>query len=483
MRSSAFCATPSNVSCIADEFLARASESLAQACHAKVSADGSFADFEAELYACANEAVRRQIEARLKQIEEAHGDEIIVDSKRFRRHQPGTVEYHTLVGQVRVERWTYREIGVRNGATIVPLDLAAGLIHRSTPALAYSIAHGYAAGPTRHYEAELKAAHRVLPPHATVERLAHRIGGCAARDVVTIEAEVRTGEELPASAHAIAVSFDRTSVAMAEERPPTAPPNTPRKPRKKPYQRRPPDPFDVNWRMIYVGTVSIVDNNGDVIATRKYHATPEEETDEIMTRMMADVLHCREAKLLPVVVVQDGAPEMWNVVRPALRRVGVKKWTEVIDRFHANEHLAAALELIEPEGDARRRRLTKWQQQLDRTDRAIYRIAKWLESKWYRMPRNNHKSSALGGHVSYLSGYAQQMNYAAYRRAGLPIGSGPVEGACKSLVAARAKRSGQRWKQDGLTAALTLRSLEQSERLGAFWRLFSKQFSADICAA
>jgi hypothetical protein len=149
MQSSAFCATASNVSCIADEFLARASESLGQACRAKLGTEGSFADFEAVLYECANETVRRQIEARLKQIEEAHTDQVIVDGKRFRRHQPGAVEYHTLVGQVRVERWTYREIGVRNGPTIVPLDLAAGLIHRSTPALAYSIAHGFAAGPTR----------------------------------------------------------------------------------------------------------------------------------------------------------------------------------------------------------------------------------------------------------------------------------------------------------------------------------------------
>jgi hypothetical protein len=483
MRSSSLSKATSNVSSLADEFVARASDYLAHACYALAGENAGFADFEAQLYACANEAVRQQLQRRLEQIANEHGDRVVVDGKRYQRHHDGDVEYHTLVGEVRVRRATYREVGVRNGPTIVPLELSAGMIHRASPALAYSIAHGYGAGPIRHYEAQLQAAHRSLPPHATVERLARRIGGSAARDVVRIEADVRRDEQIPSGAHAIAVSLDRTSVAMAEERPPTAAPNSPRRVRRKPLQRRPPHPFDVNWRMIYVGTVSIVDENGEVLTTRKYHATPEEETDEIMARMMADVVHCRAEKPLRVVVVQDGAPEMWNVMRPALRRVGVERWTEIIDRFHAKEHIAAALELIEPDKERRQRRYAKWQRQLDQTPRAIYRIAKWLESQWWKMPKGSEKSRTLGSHTGYITGYARMMNYAAYRRSGLPIGSGPVEGACKSLVAARCKRSGQRWKQDGLTAALTLRAVEQSDRLPAFWSRFSNQFRATINAA
>jgi len=473
----------SSVSKLADECLSRASEWLAKACWAELGAKASFADFEARLYAIANEAARRQIEARLQQIEDGHTEQVLVAGKRYRRHECGkSMPYHSLVGTVHVRRSTYREIGVRNGPTVVPLDLAAGLIHWSTPALAYSAAHGYSAGPMRHYEVQMKAAHRAVPPRATLERLALSVGGCAAQDVRTIEPSLRASETLPPNAHALAVSLDRTAVAMAEERPPGTPPNSRRKPRSAPYQREPPEPIDVNWRMIYVGTVSVVDSDGEVITTRKYHATPEEETDEIMARMMADVAHCRATKLLPVAVVQDGAPEMWNVVRAALRANGVRKWTEVIDRYHVNERLAAALELIERDGKERRQRLEKWGEQLDRSPRAIYRIAKWIETKWRAMPRESHKAQQLDGHVGYISGYASKMNYAAYRRAGLPIGSGAVEGACKSLVGFRAKRSGQRWKQDGLTAALTLRSLEQSGRLASFWQFFAKRFSADIRA-
>lgn len=473
----------SNVSSIGEEYLKRAGELLAQACWATLGTTADFERFESTLLTLANEVMRQQLEVRLQQIADGHGGELLVGGKPFRRHEAGEVSYRTLVGEAKVRRYTYRAVGVRNGPTVVPLELAAKLIHRATPALAYSVALGYAAGPVRHYEKQMRAAYRSIPPYATMERLARTIGGCAAQDVVKIEEMLRPHEEVPFEAHAIVMSLDRTATAMAEERPHGMPPNSRRRSRSKPHKRRPPAPFDVNWRMIYVGTVSLVDENGDALVTRRYHATPEEETDEIMTRMTADIVDARRKRDLPVVVVQDGAPEMWNVVRAALRRIGVEQWTEIIDRYHVNERLAAVLELLEPDEIARRQRRETWQRQLDDEPHAIRRIVEWLEHKWFAMPRNSAKAHAVGGHVGYLAGYASQMNYAAFRRAGFPVGSGPVEGACKSLVGLRAKRSGQRWKQDGLTAVLTLRALEQSDRLTPFWNHFNRRFSEDVQAA
>jgi hypothetical protein len=84
--------------------------------------------------------------------------------------------------------------------------------------------------------------------------------------------------------------------------------------------------------------------------------------------------------------------------------------------------------------------------------------------------------------TSYISSNEDRMRYAKLRRAGFPIGSGITEGACKSLVAMRAKRSGQRWYHDGLTAALTLRALHQSDRLDSFWKRFTRRYSANVQA-
>ena len=69
------------------------------------------------------------------------------------------------------------------------------------------------------------------------------------------------------------------------------------------------------------------------------------------------------------------------------------------------------------------------------------------------------------------------------RAFGLPTGSGTTEGACKSLVMIRAKRCGQRWHTRGVDSVLALRSYYMSERLPAFWSVFSAQHNAQILRA
>jgi hypothetical protein len=87
-------------------------------------------------------------------------------------------------------------------------------------------------------------------------------------------------------------------------------------------------------------------------------------------------------------------------------------------------------------------------------------------------------SDELVVHINYLERNQHRMAYAAYRRQGIPIGSGITEGACKSVVNARAKRSGQRWSQRGLTAALHLRAIHDSGRFDGFWSFFTRRYRA-----
>ena len=56
------------------------------------------------------------------------------------------------------------------------------------------------------------------------------------------------------------------------------------------------------------------------------------------------------------------------------------------------------------------------------------------------------------------------MDYAEYRRQNLPIGSGVVEAACKTVVGHRLKRSGMRWSLEGGQSILNLRTIALSRR-------------------
>ena len=72
------------------------------------------------------------------------------------------------------------------------------------------------------------------------------------------------------------------------------------------------------------------------------------------------------------------------------------------------------------------------------------------------------------------------MQYAEAKAQGLPIGSGVVEAACKTLVTQRMKRSGMRWRQAGGQAILTLRGWVQSQRFDQGWRLLAQCYRANV---
>ena len=72
------------------------------------------------------------------------------------------------------------------------------------------------------------------------------------------------------------------------------------------------------------------------------------------------------------------------------------------------------------------------------------------------------------------------MDYTRLCAENLPIGSGVVEAACKTLVTQRMKRSGQRWTVDGGQAILTFRALAQSARFDALWNMVSAAYRRDV---
>lgn len=69
----------------------------------------------------------------------------------------------------------------------------------------------------------------------------------------------------------------------------------------------------------------------------------------------------------------------------------------------------------------------------------------------------------------YFVNHADQMDYPRYRAMGLPIGSGIVEGACRTLVKERLDGGGMWWTDVGAQAIGTLRALYRSGRWRQFW--------------
>ncbi|MGH8611521.1 MAG: hypothetical protein ACREYF_05620, partial [Gammaproteobacteria bacterium] len=114
---------------------------------------------------------------------------------------------------------------------------------------------------------------------------------------------------------------------------------------------------------------------------------------------------------------------------------------------------------------------------LEQTDgvKTVIRALRYLRDKHPRRTR-------IGQVLGYFRRHRHRMRYAEARAQNLPVGSGIVEAACKTLATQRMKRSGMRWRHDGGQAILTFRALAQSERFKQAWPLLSGTYRTQVSA-
>jgi len=171
--------------------------------------EGSFGEREAQALAINDEAMRELLGEELQTMSDSFGDEVLVNGAPYKLHEPGTDTYHSLCGPLEVRRPSYRRIGMHNGPIVIALELAAGLVEGATPALAYSVVHGYAQHDMRIHKETLETAYRTPPSRTTLERIAKRVACKAVEQAPRIEAVVRRAEKVPADAVAISIGLDR----------------------------------------------------------------------------------------------------------------------------------------------------------------------------------------------------------------------------------------------------------------------------------
>lgn len=437
---------------------------------------GDFASRERMALELANEVVRAYMTEALEAIVKEHGDgDVLVDGELYRFHAWGTGRYPSLVGTLQVRRPTCRKVGVRNGPTVVPLELAAELVEHATPALAGCVAMGKADGPSRDLHRQLIASFREPPSRTSLEVMGNAIGSALDHRQAVVEAAARRAETLPTGARTLLLGLDRVSCPMEEDLPADAP----RRPRTKPRVRRAPPPVTVNFRMAFVGTAAVADADGEILRTYKYGASAEGGPDKIRHAIMQDVRRAlRQDSTLRIVVVQDAAKEMWKFMTAALAaEPSVVSWEELVDHYHAMGHLWATAEAME--GDTATI-MARWKAALRADDDAIDAIRKTLEREIARGYLPKYRI-AMEDELTFVTNNGAGMRYASLRDAGFPIGSGVTEGACKSFFSVRCKRSGQRWRNPGLAATVACRTQLVNGRLDhAMVTLRRRDYSAQI---
>ena len=163
-----------------------------------------------------------------------------------------------------------------------------------------------------------------------------------------------------------------------------------------------------------------------------------------------------------VVKVADGAPENWSYLREML-----PCGAEVLDFSHAAEHLGTARGAAYGEGTP------TYQERLDTLSEVLRDAPDGVDTVMGALCRLRTRSphrQAMHKALAYFREHRHRMRYADLRAHHVPIGSGVVEAACKTLVSQRLKRSGMRWRTAGGQAILTFRAWCQSERFARAWQ-------------
>ena len=94
--------------------------------------------------------------------------------------------------------------------------------------------------------------------------------------------------------------------------------------------------------------------------------------------------------------------------------------------------------------------------------------------------KKHPRRAKLKTELEYFRNNRARMRYAEHLSHNLPIGSGVIEAACKTLVTQRTKCSGMRWRHPGGQGILTLRSLIQSGWFDNGWKLLATTYCGKV---
>jgi len=390
---------------------------------------------------------------------------IEVEGERYHRVLRCATTYTSAAGPVRVERSLYRQKHA-GGHAVCPLELRAGLIEGYWTPLAAKQATWVVAHLTPQEGEELFGLlGNMTPSKSTLDRLPKQLSVHWEPQRRQFEMTLRQQEDLPAAAVTMAVSLDGVMVPMKDGA------RQAKRTQAVAQGKAPSGP--AGYQEVGCATLSSYDRNGTRLCTRRMARMPETHKRTLKSQLTAEVMGALVRRPdLRVVKVADGAPDNWSYLRDV-----VPLGEEVLDYSHAVEHLQSALGAAYGEGsttyteraETLRRVLRDEPEGVDKVLGALCRLRT-------RSPRRQ----ALHAAVAYFREHRHRMCYASLRAQNLPIGSGVVEAACKTVVSQRLKRSGMRWRVAGGQAILTFRALCQSERFERAWPLLVGTYQREV---
>jgi len=417
-----------------------------------------FNQFEAELGERLRELGREALAQELKKAD-VDADSVLIDGVLHRRVLRGTETYMTTMGPVEVERTLYKDRTDPGALAVAALEKRLGVVAGFwSPHAAKQVTWVVLQMPPRLAQELFERVGTMQPSKSSLDRLPKAIDAVWEQDRNQLERELRTVTEIPDETTSIAISIDGVLAPMKD--------GNAVETRKRAATAGRLTKGPAGYREVGCATISFCDEEGEMISAIRMARMPEANKLSVKGMMIDELGTILAARPdLPVVKLADGAEDNWTFLSRA-----IPQGAEAVDFFHAAEHLGDALQAAYGEGSREARARFEMLREVLRDDcggvEQVIRSLVYLRSKH---PQSKRISNVLG----YFRKHRHRMRYFELKELGLPIGSGPVEAACKTLVAQRMKQSGMRWGMRGGQGILTVRGWCQSERFDHAWALFA----------
>ena len=432
----------------------------------------AFEQFERDLHAQVMAVERELVAAELARYD-VDAEQIDVGGVVHQRVLAASETYLSAAGPVTVERHLYRPAG-RNSRSICPLELRVGIVAGYWTPRAARLAAYVSAELTAGDAAELFAElGNMQPSRSSLGRLPAALSAVWETQRMEWEAGLRAAETVPSGAASLAVSVDGVMVAMKAAA-------AERQAKKAAAGKHASGP--AGKREVGCASVSVYDAAGARLQTVRYGRMPEPLKVSLQAQVLAEtdaVLGVRPD--LRRVHLADGAQGNWTWLADLARQQAGPDvaWVEIVDFFHACEHLQQGCDAIWSEGTPRgQAEFARLKVLLKDDPTGRDRLARSF--RYHASQLRGTRRQRLVAEQRYFRNQYDRMDYPAYQREHLPIASGVIEATCKTLVTQRLKRSGMAWSPAGGQALLTFRSLIQSDRWPRAWDLLASAFRQPV---
>ena len=229
------------------------------------------------------------------------------------------------------------------------------------------------------------------------------------------------------------------------------------------------------WREPKLFIIYVVDANGKKMKTCAPLIDGTLHGPDVLFSLLLSYLRQLNIQASDVLLfVADGAKWIWNRVPALVQALGLKsnQLFELIDFFHAAQHLHAVSKLRKDWKPSQRKRwLTSQRKRLlqGQIDQVIAAIGSLCRGR---------NSKAIRTHLNYFVTHRHRMAYDKISALKLPIGSGAIESAIRRVVNLRLKGPCIFWCKGHAEELLMLRSYYKSGRWSSFKQMAHSPLAA-----